>query len=55
MENVDPDTMQDFIIWLHRHEQDIHLSINDFGDLKDIFKALFGRDAGAIVDDDFCF
>ena len=50
--NIDPDTCQDFLIWLASHEEDIASDVNDFGDLKDIFRQLMGRNAGEPIKDD---
>lgn len=44
--NIDPDTWQDFLIWLSVHEYDIEIGINDFGDLRGIFYEVIGRNAG---------
>ncbi len=46
MKNIDPDTAQDFLIWLSSHESDIQNEVNDFGDLKDLFCQLFSRYPG---------
>lgn len=46
MDKVDPDTMQDFLIWLSNHEEDIAIGINDFDELRDLFYQLYGRNAG---------
>lgn len=46
MENIDGDTMQDFINWLSEREQDIADGVEDFGELRPIFFSLFGRNAG---------
>ena len=37
---------QDFLNWLHGHEKDIQNDINDFGELRKVFRALFEREAG---------
>lgn len=50
--NIDPDTWQDFIIWLDAHEDDIAAGINDFGDLRDIFFEVMFRNAGEPIDSD---
>ena len=49
MGKVDGDTMQDFICWLCRHEDDIKHGINDFCELRELFKQLIGREAGQVV------
>ena len=41
---IDGDTMQDLIIWLCRHEDDIKHGINDFADLHGVFVQLIGRE-----------
>ncbi len=38
--------MQDFLIWLNGHEDDITNDINDFGELKEVFNELMQRKAG---------
>lgn len=55
MENIDPDVMQDFLIWLSRHELDIADEMEDFGELQELFFALYGRNAGEISTNEFCF
>jgi hypothetical protein len=52
MENIDGDTMQDFINWLSDREQDIADGVEDFGGLRAIFFSLFGRNAGEKVEPD---
>lgn len=47
MGKVDGDTMQDLINWLYSHEDDIKHSINDFGELHNLFVQLFDREPGA--------
>lgn len=37
--------MKEFLEWLLNHENDIADSVNDFGELQDIFKTLHGREA----------
>lgn len=49
---VDCDVMQDLLIWLHAHEDDIANDINDYGDLKELFCQLYNREAGEIIRDD---
>lgn len=51
MEKVDPDTMQDFLLWLGSHEDDIQYGINDFGELRELFHQLFDRNAGEPCND----
>ena len=46
MDKVDDDTMQDFLIWLCSHEDDIKAGMNDFGELRELFQQLTGREAG---------
>ena len=46
MINIDGDDAQDFINWMHTHELDIANDINDFGELKNVFFAIFDRHAG---------
>jgi hypothetical protein len=44
--NLDGDQAQDLINWLFVHESDIRDGAGDFGELRDIFHALFERSAG---------
>ena len=39
-------TIYFFIAWLKDHEDDIEHGYNDFGDLREIFWELVGRNAG---------
>lgn len=36
---------EDLSYYLYDHEKDIAIGINDFGDLKDVFRRCAGRDA----------
>ena len=51
MGNVDGDTMQDFLIWLCSHEDDIKNGVNDFLELREFFKQLIGREPGEITEE----
>ena len=42
---IDESILEVLISWLKSHEDDIAMEINDFGELKPIFKALFMEDA----------
>jgi hypothetical protein len=44
--------MQDLIIWLCNHEQDIADDINDFGDLQQVFMEAVGRVPGQELPED---
>jgi hypothetical protein len=35
------------VVWLSDREDDIANSIEDFGELKEVFKVVFGRDAAS--------
>jgi len=45
MINLSLDATHELMYWLASHESDIALGINDFGDLRGVFKQLTGRDA----------
>lgn len=47
---IDGDVLLDFQQWLVSHEDDIEAGVNDYGELRDIFKAVVGREAGEIID-----
>lgn len=48
---MEPDTIQDLIIYLCRHEEDIKLGVNDFADLQQVFMDVVGYAAGSTQDD----
>ena len=50
--DVDGDSMQDFILWLCSHEDDIKHGVNDFWQLREFFRQFVGRDAGESVTKD---
>ncbi len=55
MGNVDPDVMQDFLIWLSGRENDIAEGVEDFGDLQELFLQLHGRNAGEEIPKELSF
>lgn len=46
---MDESSITDVYNYLQAHEEDIALSINDFGDLAGVFRAMFGRHAKATI------
>jgi len=48
--DIDPDVMQDFLIWLKSRESDIEHGIEDFDELRELFFILCGRNAGESED-----
>ena len=46
MAEINDDTMQDLIIWLCSHEDDIKNGIKDYGELEHVFFEIIGRKAG---------
>lgn len=48
--DISGDSVQDLVNWMHGRESDIAADMEDFGELRNIFREIFGRNAGDPVE-----